>query len=47
MEVLFLSETRGFDDKGDYVKQVTQAKRYTYLFGIEHPCRTAKERFEI
>jgi len=43
----FLSETRGFDDKGDYVKQVTQAKRYTYLFGIEHPCRTAKERFEI
>lgn len=42
----FLSETKGFDDKGDYSKQVTQAKRYTYLFGTEHPCRTANERFK-
>ncbi|MGI6369964.1 MAG: Eco57I restriction-modification methylase domain-containing protein [Candidatus Kapaibacterium sp.] len=43
----FLSETKGFDDKATYAKHATQAKRYTYLFGEKHPCRTANERFEI
>jgi hypothetical protein len=42
----FLSETKGFDDEGNFAKQKTQAKRYTYLFGKEHPCRTAEERFK-
>ncbi len=43
----FLSETKNFDNQGNYVRHATQAKRYTYLFGAEHPCRTANERFEI
>ena len=43
----FLSETKGFNEQGDYVIQATQAKRYTYLFGAEHPCRTANERFKV
>ncbi|MDD3908530.1 MAG: Eco57I restriction-modification methylase domain-containing protein [Proteiniphilum sp.] len=42
----FLSETKGFDESGEYKTQCTQAKRYTYLFGKEHPCRTATERFK-
>ena len=41
----YISETKGFDAEGNYGNLKTQPKRFTYLFGKQHPCRTAKQRF--
>lgn len=34
-----------FVNKGDFGKDSTNAKRYTYLCGVNHGCRTIAERF--
>jgi hypothetical protein len=35
-----------FINRGDGTKNTTPAKRYSYLCGKNHPCRTAAERFQ-
>ena len=41
----YVSETWGFNKKGDYEKLSTNTKRYTYLLGEGRGCRTAIEQF--
>ena len=41
----YVSETWGFNKKGDYEKFSTNTKRYTYLLGEGRGCRTAIEQF--
>jgi hypothetical protein len=43
----FLSETKEWNEDGNYEKVQTQAKRYTYLLGENQSCRTAVERFNL
>ena len=41
----YVSETWGFNKRGDYEKLSTNTKRYTYLLGEGRGCRTAIEQF--
>ena len=41
----YVSETWGFNKKGEYEKLSTNTKRYTYLLGEGRGCRTAIEQF--
>jgi hypothetical protein len=42
----FVSETRRWNNDGTaYEKAVTDARRYTFVLGKNHPARTANERF--
>ena len=41
----YVSETWGFNKKGDYEKLSTNTKRYTYFLGEGRGCRTAIEQF--
>lgn len=34
-------------EKGSSLKVTTSAKRYTYMFGVGYPCKTASDRFDI
>ena len=43
----YVSETWGFNKKGDYEKISTDTKRYTYLLGEGRGCRTAIEQFKV
>ena len=43
----YVSETWGFNKKGEYEKISTDTKRYTYLLGEGRGCRTAIEQFGI
>lgn len=43
----YVSETWGFNKKGDYEKLSTNTKRYTYLLGEGRGCRTAIEQFGV
>ena len=42
----YVSEAWTFDDDGAYQKESTDAKRFTYLLGEGHRCRTAQQQFE-
>ena len=43
----YVSETWGFDKRGNYEKISTHTKRYTYLLGEGRGCRTAIEQFGV
>ncbi|MEI6753095.1 MAG: N-6 DNA methylase [Paludibacter sp.] len=43
----FVSETRQYDEEGNYGKVATAAKRFTYVLGQGESIRTATERFNI
>ncbi len=43
----YVSETWGFNRQGDYERISTDTKRYTYLLGEGHGCRTAIEQFNV
>lgn len=42
----YVSEIRVYNEEGNFVKQETEPKRYTYLFGRDENSRTATQRFE-
>ncbi|GAB2787762.1 hypothetical protein GCM10027275_35780 [Rhabdobacter roseus] len=43
----FISKQAYWDDEGNLLREETQPRRYTYVFGPEESCNTAIERFTI
>lgn len=43
----YVSEIRVYDENGNFLKEETEPKRYTYLFGKGENSRTATERFDV
>ena len=43
----FVSETRQYDDDGNYGKVATAAKRFTYVLGKGESVKTATDRFKL
>ncbi len=43
----FISKQAYWDDEGKLLKEETQPRRYTYVFGPDESCETAIERFDI
>ncbi len=42
----YVSSIYGFNEAGEYLRQETDTRRFTYLLGASLPCRTAAQRFE-
>lgn len=43
----FISKSATWDEEGKMIKEETQPRRYTYVFGPQESCETAIERFQV